>query len=139
MTLRVSAIDHVVLNVSNVECSADWYVGLLGMRREDWAPKPGTEPRVSLIFGRQKINLRPLTATQEAWFTGNRPASGSDDLCFLTDSSPEAVVAHCRQRGVKVIAGPVIKRGALGPIHSVYVRDPDGNLIEIASYPAAQG
>lgn len=139
MGFEVTAIDHVVLNVSDVERSVEWYVRLLGMRREDWVPPRGGESRVSLMFGQQKINLRPMTATQGEWFTGVHPQPGSDDLCFLTDSTPEEVVAQCRRCDVPVVTGPVVKRGARGAIQSVYVRDPDGNLIEIATYRPATG
>jgi catechol 2,3-dioxygenase-like lactoylglutathione lyase family enzyme len=86
-------------------------------------------------FGRHKINLRPLHASQEEWFTARSPQAGSDDLCFITTSPPEQLVDHLRTCGVPVEVGPVMKRGALGPIRSIYVRDPDGNLVEIASYP----
>ena len=86
----------------------------------------GGATRTSMRFGHNKINLRPVTASQ---------AAGSDDLCFLTQEPPEAVIADLAQHGVAVELGPVIKAGARGPIRSVYVRDPDGNLIEIASYP----
>ena len=85
-------------------------------------------------FGRQKINLRPITATQAQWFTGRQVAPGSDDLCFLTKSAPEAVADHLRACGVAIEVGPTEKRGAMGTIVSVYCRDPDGNLIEVSSY-----
>ena len=67
------------------------------------------------------------------WFTGLHAAAGGDDLCFLSLSEPDAVAACLRSQGIVIEEGPVIKRGARGPIRSVYCRDPDGNLIEIAS------
>jgi hypothetical protein len=85
-------------------------------------------------FGRQKINLRPETATQKQWFTGRQVAPGSDDLCFLTKSTPQQVVDHFKSCSVAVEEGPGEKNGALGTIVSVYCRDPDGNLIEVSSY-----
>jgi len=90
--------------------------------------------RTALRFGGQKINLRPKDATQEAWFSGTAAAPGTQDLCFVVTVPPEEVVAHLADCGVAVELGPVAKQGALGPIRSVYCRDPDGNLIEVASY-----
>jgi catechol 2,3-dioxygenase-like lactoylglutathione lyase family enzyme len=133
--LRVNAFDHVVLNVRDVEIAAEWYSRILGMERRDAAPAEGGMARTSMMFGRNKINLRPLSATQEEWFTGLSPQPGSDDLCFLTELPPAQVADHFRSNGVEIALGPVIKQGARGDIVSVYVRDPDGNLIEVASYP----
>jgi catechol 2,3-dioxygenase-like lactoylglutathione lyase family enzyme len=132
--LTVEAFDHLVLNVRNVDVSAAWYERVLGMTREDAEPAPGQAVRTSVKFGNNKINLRPMTATQEDWFTGATPQAGSDDLCFLTGTSPDDVVDHFRKCCVEIVLGPVIKKGARGPIRSVYVRDPDGNLIEVSSY-----
>ena len=87
-------------------------------------------------FGRNKINLRPVTATQKEWFTGNQVAPGSDDLCFLTTSTPQQVADHLRACGVAIEEGPSEKSGAMGTLVSVYCRDPDGSLIEISSYAA---
>ena len=85
-------------------------------------------------FGRQKINLRPIAASKEDWFTADHEAAGSEDLCFLTDATPDQVVQHLRAEGVAIVAGPGRRQGALGTLMSVYCRDPDGSLIEIASY-----
>ena len=82
-------------------------------------------------FGRQKINLRPISATQQEWFTGKQVAPGSDDLCFLTRSSPQAVADHLRACGVPILEGPVQRTGALGPITSVYFRDPDQKIQDL--------
>lgn len=136
MPLRVDAIDHVVLSVSDVETSAAWYARVLGMTREDFHPAPGKPPRTALKFGRQKLNLRPVTAHKDEWSTAEQPAVGSEDLCFLCEVTPEQVAAHLAASGVAVISGPVLKKGALGDLMSVYCRDPDGNLIEISSYTA---
>jgi catechol 2,3-dioxygenase-like lactoylglutathione lyase family enzyme len=133
MSVVVEAIDHIVINVRDVEASAAWYQKVLGMTREDSLPRPD-RPVTAVRFGRQKINLRPMTASQEAWFTGRQIAPGSDDLCFLTKATPRQVADHFRACGVAIEEGPTEKRGALGPIMSVYCRDPDGNLIEVSSY-----
>ncbi|GAA0674120.1 catechol 2,3-dioxygenase-like lactoylglutathione lyase family enzyme [Sphingomonas insulae] len=131
--LTINAIDHIVFNVRDVETSARWYEAVLGMNRTDVRSDRG-EPRTSMTFGQNKINLRPIDASQERWFTGRAPSAGGQDLCFLTSLSPDAVAAHFRNCDVDIEAGPVTKKGARGPICSVYVRDPDGNLIEVSSY-----
>jgi catechol 2,3-dioxygenase-like lactoylglutathione lyase family enzyme len=135
VTLTVHALDHLVINVADVDASVVWYQTILGVVREDFDPGQGKPRRTSIKFGHQKINLRPVGADPIEWFTGRHATAGSDDLCFLTDSAPDAVAAHLRANGVTIEEGPVTKQGARGPIRSVYCRDPDGNLIEIASYP----
>jgi catechol 2,3-dioxygenase-like lactoylglutathione lyase family enzyme len=136
MALSIDALDHLVVNVANPEASAAWYGRVLGMSRQDFDPGHGAATRISMKFGVQKINLRPVSASKADWFTADHEAAGSDDLCFLTTSSPDAVVSHLRACGVAIEQGPIEKRGARGVIISVYCRDPDGSLIEIASYPA---
>ena len=134
MSIVVEAIDHIVVNVRDVAVAAAWYQRVLGMTREDWQPRPDGPMRTTVKFGRQKINLRPFEASQQEWFTGKQVAPGSDDLCFLTTSTPQAVAEHLRASGVAIEVGPTDKRGAMGTIVSVYCRDPDGNLIEVSSY-----
>ena len=133
MAIVVEALDHIVVNVRDVEVAAAWYERVLGMVRKVTEPSPGRKV-TSMHFGRQKINLRPEIATQKQWFTGRTVAPGSDDLCFLTQSTPQAVAEHFRNCGVEIELGPSEKRGAMGTIVSVYCRDPDGNLIEVSSY-----
>lgn len=133
MTVSVEALDHLVINVKDVEVAAAWYERVLGMKRVVSEPRPGRKV-TSMHFGRQKINLRPHWATQKEWFTGNAIAPGSDDLCFLTTSTPQQVADHFRSCGVAIEAEPSERLGAMGVIVSVYCRDPDGNLIEVSSY-----
>ena len=135
MTLTVQALDHLVVQVSNLEISARWYERALGMVREDVPPERGKALRTEMKFGRQKINLRPIATSKDDWFTADHEAAGSEDLCFLTDSPPDEVVRHLQAQGVAIVAGPGPRRGAQGTLISVYCRDPDGALIEIASYP----
>lgn len=132
MSLKIDRFDHIVLNVADVQASADWYARVLGMEREEFASRTG--PRVAMKFGRQKINLRPVGEDAVAWFTGVNPTPGSDDLCFVTEQTADEVLAHFVAVGVVPEVGPVERTGALGPMTSVYCRDPDGNLIEVASY-----
>lgn len=134
MPLVVDALDHLVINVTDVEVAAAWYGRVLGMVRDDFDPGHGKAPRTSMKFGPHKINLRPVSATQREWFTAQHEGAGSDDLCFLTAATPQQVVDHLAACGVPVIEGPIDKRGARGTLVSVYCRDPDGSLIEIASY-----
>jgi catechol 2,3-dioxygenase-like lactoylglutathione lyase family enzyme len=131
MRFAVDRLDHLVITCRDVEISASWYQRVLGMEREEFGP----HRRTSLRFGGQKINLRPVTATQAEWFTGAAGGvPGTDDLCFVVTMKSDQVAEYLKACGVTVEVGPVAKAGALGPIMSVYCRDPDGNLIEIASY-----
>ena len=134
MSVKVKALDHLVINVLNVERSAQWYRDILGMEVKMFDPGNGKTPRTSLHFGQQKINVRPLSADKVEWFTADNETAGSDDLCFLTTATPEAVVAHLQAHGVAIEEGPTAKQGARGTLRSVYCRDPDGSLIEISSY-----
>jgi catechol 2,3-dioxygenase-like lactoylglutathione lyase family enzyme len=137
MNLSIESFDHIVLNVTDLEVSAAWYVRVLGMRRIDFETPTGL--RVALQFGDQKINLRPAHANTGEWFTGAAPVPGSADLCFVTKLSPETVKAYWIAEGIAIEAGPVERTGARGPMTSVYCRDPDGNLIEVATYPSMAG
>lgn len=128
MRFTVDRLDHLVLTATDVEIAAAWYQRVLGMEREDF----GADRRCALKFGGQKINVRP--ADEAAWTSGRNAAPGTADLCFITAVGPEDVVGHLHSCGVAIEAGPVRKLGALGELTSVYCRDPDGNLIEIASY-----
>jgi catechol 2,3-dioxygenase-like lactoylglutathione lyase family enzyme len=133
--IRITAHDHLVINVADVQRSAQWYRSVLGMEVRVFDPGHGKVPRTSLVFGAQKINLRPHDVGKDDWFTADHVAAGSDDLCFLTSAAPEEVVAHLAASDVAIEEGPVAKQGARGILRSVYCRDPDGNLVEISSYP----
>jgi catechol 2,3-dioxygenase-like lactoylglutathione lyase family enzyme len=134
MPVKVDSLDHLVINVSDVARSVEWYRKVLGMEVKIFDPGHGKPPRTSLIFGSQKSNLRPRDADKVEWFTADHETAGSDDLCFLTSSPPDEVVAHLKACGVAIAEGPVKKQGARGALRSVYCRDPDGSLIEISSY-----
>ena len=134
MAVEVNALDHIVINVADVARSAEWYRAVLGMEIKVFDPGPGKTPRTSLVFGNQKINVRPRDADKIEWFTADHATAGSDDLCFLTAAPPAEVVAHLKACGVAIEEGPVAKQGARGALRSVYCRDPDGSLIEISSY-----
>jgi catechol 2,3-dioxygenase-like lactoylglutathione lyase family enzyme len=139
MSVTVNALDHLVINVADVARTTEWYRMTLGMEVRVFDPGQGKAKRTSLHFGSQKINVRPRDADKVEWFTADHEMAGSDDLCFLTAASPEAVVAHLRACGVAIEEGPVAKQGARGTLRSVYCRDPDGSLIEISSYEGGAG
>jgi catechol 2,3-dioxygenase-like lactoylglutathione lyase family enzyme len=134
MPVKVHALDHLVINVSDVARTVCWYQKVLGMESRVFDPGGGKATRISLAFGSQKINVRPREADKVEWFTADHEAAGSDDLCFLTSNTPEQVIAHLQACGVAIEQGPVDTQGACGTLRSVYCRDPDGSLIEISSY-----
>ena len=128
MRFTVDRLDHLVLTCQDIDTTASWYQRVLGMEREAF----GEERRTALKFGGQKLNLHQAGREFEPRAATALP--GTQDLCFITAVGPEDVTRHLDQCGVAVELGPVEKAGSLGPIMSVYCRDPDGNLIEIASY-----
>ena len=128
MRFTVDRLDHIVITCRDLEVTASWYQRVLGMEREEY----GRNRRNALRFGGQKINLRPYGA--EGWTTADDALPGSQDLCFVTALQSDDIIEHLRECGVAVIEGPVSRLGALGPTTSVYCHDPDGNLIELASY-----
>lgn len=129
--MAVASVDHFVLTVADVEASVRFYEDALGMRSETFAGG-----RRALRFGAQKINLHP--SGNEYAPHAARPTRGSGDFCLLADVPLDDVIAHLRERGIAIEEGPVARTGATGPIRSVYFRDPDGNLVEVARPAEAQ-
>ena len=123
----IESIDHLVLTVHSLERSCDFYVGVLGLDRVDDPGRP-----TSVGTGSQKINLHEVGHTFEP--KAAHPTPGSGDLCLVTRCSIADVVARLRACNIPVEVGPVERAGARGPMTSVYVRDPDQNLVEIARY-----
>ena len=134
MALVVDRIDHIVLNCADVEATAAWFQRVLGMQREDFSAGPDEPKRIALKFGAQKINLRPMYADKQAWIAAKDTSAGTGDVCFITEAPLTEVIAHLDACGVAVELGPVDRLGAKGPMRSVYCRDQDGDLIEIACY-----
>jgi catechol 2,3-dioxygenase-like lactoylglutathione lyase family enzyme len=124
----ISGLDHLVLTVSDVEQTSGFYQRVLGMR-----PVTFGAGRRALEFGTSKINLHQ--AGEEIIPHAAFPVPGSADLCLVTTTPPGRVLAHLSAQHIPVEDGPVRRTGARGPITSIYIRDPDRNLIEIASYP----
>jgi catechol 2,3-dioxygenase-like lactoylglutathione lyase family enzyme len=120
----IIGLDHLVLTVRDLDATVRFYEGL-GMRLEAFG-----EGRLALHFGAQKINLH--AAGREFEPKAARPTPGSADLCFLTEAPLGRVAARLAALGHPVTLGPVARTGATGPLTSLYTRDPDGNLIEIA-------
>ncbi len=130
MKPSVASLDHLVLTVADIGATVSFYTGVLGMRAETFRPADGTT-RTALVFGAQKINLHLAGAEFEPRARDPRPGSG--DLCFLTETPLDDWNAHLERQGVAVELGPVERTGATGPIVSIYLRDPDGNLIELSN------
>ena len=120
-------LDHLVLTVRDLEAAVRFYTEVLGMERVTFGAG-----RTALRFGGQKINLH--VAGQEIEPNAAHPTPGSADLCFIMEQPLDAVVEHLRNCGVPLVLGPVPRTGALGPIQSIYLRDPDGNLVELSCY-----
>lgn len=127
--MKIRAIDHLVLTVADINRTLAFYTQVLGMEEITFG-----EGRKALLFGCQKINLHQSGA--EVLPNAQHAACGSADLCLLADTPLEEVLAELAQHGIEPISGIVPRTGAVGKIESVYLRDPDGNLLEISHYPA---
>jgi catechol 2,3-dioxygenase-like lactoylglutathione lyase family enzyme len=121
----IGSIDHVVLTTRDEAKCIEFYSGVLGMTLERYG-----NDRIALRFGNQKINVHQPGVI--AGLKADAPTPGSLDLCFLASVPLATVTERLRQLGVPIVAGPVVRAGAVGSIRSVYVRDPDANLVEIA-------
>ncbi|RUS45847.1 VOC family protein [Cohnella sp. AR92] len=125
--MNMNRLDHLVLTVANIEETCDFYSRVLGMRVVTFG-----EGRKALQFGQQKINLHE--AGKEFEPKARSPLSGSADLCFIADVQMPSILTHLEECKIFIEEGPVRRTGALGPITSVYFRDPDGNLLEVSNY-----
>lgn len=126
---RVRAFDHLVLTVRSIPDSVRFYTQVLGMRGVQFDAGDGSK-RWSLVFGHSKINLHQ--AGREFEPKAASPTPGSADICLLTDAPLADWINHLTVHEVEIIEGPVKRTGARGPIMSLYLRDPDQNLIEVA-------
>ena len=123
--IGVARLDHLVLTVASIEASLAFYGGVLGMAVVTFG-----EGRKALRFGAQQINLHE--AGREFEPKASRPTPGSADLCFIVATALSDVAAHLEAAGVAIELGPVPRTGAAGAFASLYLRDPDGNLIELS-------
>ena len=129
MAIAIERIDHIVLTVFDIDRTIDFYSRVLGME-----PVTFAGGRRALAFGQQKLNLHQAGREYEP--KALRPAPGAIDLCFIAATPLETVIESLKAQKVAIIQGPVAKTGALGPMQSVYFRDPDGNLVEVSNYDA---
>lgn len=124
--MKLNRLDHIVLTVASIDRSVAFYTRLLGMEKQVFG-----DQRIALVFGSQKINLHP--AGREFKPHAQSPTPGSADLCFLVEEPVTELADALRQQGVDIIDGPVSRTGARQPLLSIYLRDPDGNLIELSN------
>ena len=124
--MKIKQLDHLVLTVNDIDATCRFYAEHLGMEVITFG-----ENRKALRFGQQKINLHQLGHEFEP--RAARPTSGSADLCFLSDTRLEHIITELQQGGIEILQGPVLRTGTSGPINSIYLRDPDDNLIEISN------
>ena len=128
--MRIERLDHLVLTVRDLATTCAFYTRVLGMEVVTFG-----EGRKALAFGQHKFNLHE--AGREFEPKADRPTPGSADLCLIAHGTLEEVIAHLNACAVPILEGPVRRTGALGPIRSVYFRDPDLNLIEVSTYSDA--
>ena len=128
---RLERLDHLVLTVASIDETVRFYTEVLGMTEVAFGAG-----RRALSFGRQKLNLHQ--AGREFEPKAARPTPGSADICLVADADAATLADWLQERGVVVEHGPVARTGALGPITSFYFRDPDGNLVELATYAASE-
>ena len=125
--MRIDRLDHLVLTVASIEATAEFYTRVLGMEAVTFSAG-----RTALTFGTSKINLHE--AGKEFEPKARRPTPGSADICLIVEDGIAEVKAELAAAGVGNEEGPVPRTGATGPITSCYLRDPDGNLIELSNY-----
>jgi catechol 2,3-dioxygenase-like lactoylglutathione lyase family enzyme len=126
MAFVIDHLDHLVLTVADIDATTEFYTSALNMEAVTFGG------RKALQFGEQKINLHQ--AGQEFEPKAAHPTPGSGDLCFITKDSLESVISHLQTGGYAIEEGPVERTGAVGKMRSIYLRDPDGNLVEISNY-----
>ena len=139
MSVKVNALDHLVINVTDVKRSAEWYRKSSAWRSGYSTPVRARRRVPRWCSATRRSMCGRAMPTRSIGSPATMSCPGSDDLCFLTSSTPDQVVAHLEANGVKIEEGPVAKQGARGTLRSVYCRDPDGSLIEISSYEGEAG
>jgi len=127
---KLTSLDHLVLTVASIYQSVNFFESALGMKAERFQATDGTA-RTAVTFGNQKINLHQIGAEFDPKAASPRP--GTADICFLSDTDVDDWMTHLAALDIEIEQGPVTRTGATGPILSIYIRDPDGNLIEIAN------
>ncbi|WP_332605873.1 VOC family protein [Acinetobacter sp. ESBL14] len=125
--MKIRHLDHLVLTVADIEITCQFYQSALNLEVITFA-----ENRKALQFGTQKINLHQVGKEFEP--KALQPTAGSADLCFIAETPLDQVIAHLQTQNIDIVEGPIERTGAMGKILSVYLRDPDQNLIEISNY-----
>ena len=125
--MQIDRLDHLVLTVKDINATCNFYKNVMGMEVVTFAGG-----RKALVFGEQKINLHEHGKEFDP--KALHPTPGSADLCFITTVPLSDVARHIQSCGVEIIEGPVQRTGAVGKIMSIYLRDPDRNLIEVSNY-----
>jgi catechol 2,3-dioxygenase-like lactoylglutathione lyase family enzyme len=126
MAITVDSLDHLVLTVANIDITVDFYTEVLGMELFT------VDGRKALAFGEQMIKLQQRG--HEVNPKAAHPTAGAGDICFLTSTPLDEVIHHLNEQRVHIEEGPVERNGAMGKMRSIYVRDPDKNLVEISNY-----
>jgi catechol 2,3-dioxygenase-like lactoylglutathione lyase family enzyme len=125
--MHINRLDHLVLTVADLDATVRFYTEVLGMEAQVFG-----EGRRALHFGTSKINLHQ--AGREFEPKAARPVPGSADLCLIVDDHLDQVIEQLESHGVSIVEGPVPRTGAQGDLRSVYIRDPDDNLVELSNY-----
>lgn len=128
--MKIESIDHIVFTVSDISRTCRFYTQILGMEEVTFL-----NSRKALIFGNQKINLH--LKGHEFDPKAKRPTPGSADICFIVETSLREVINRMTKYGIPIEEGPVDRTGAQGALTSIYIRDPDGNLIELSNIKEA--
>lgn len=130
----IDHLDHLVLTTAHEAACIDFYTRILGMQLESFVGGTPSVERKAFRFGQQKINLHIKGREFEP--KAHVPMPGALDLCFIASVPLAVVIARLREAGIAIVEGPVARTGATGMLRSVYVRDPDRNLVEISEYEA---
>lgn len=125
--MRISHLDHLVLTVADIKTTCQFYQSALNFEIISFG-----ENRKALQLGSQKINLHQVGKEFEP--KAFHPTAGSADLCFIAETPLNEVISHLQSLNIEIVEGPIERTGAIGKILSVYLRDPDQNLIEISNY-----
>jgi catechol 2,3-dioxygenase-like lactoylglutathione lyase family enzyme len=126
MAITINSLDHLVLTVANIDITADFYTEVLGMELFT------VDGRKALAFGEQMIKLQQRG--HEVDPKAAHPTAGAGDICFITSTPLDEVIRYLNEQKVRIEEGPVERNGAMGKMRSIYVRDPDKNLVKISNY-----
>jgi len=125
--MKIKSIDHIVLTVNNIDETIAFYTDILGMELSTFGNN-----RIALLFGNQKINLHQKGKEFEP--KAKEPTTGASDLCFIIEDKVEDCLQKLKQKNIPIVEDIVYRTGAKGEIKSIYINDPDGNLIELSNY-----